>query len=238
VHRVHSHKHQKLACAHQRPHADQRKCPHANTYVQTHPRRRCCCVNTADRPSTCSCKPLKPAFWGDLLAATTSSVWYSQPVANGHGSEGGSSTSSVVAGALRIVTNVSVHGTWHPPGKPLSGVSTGTACLTASLPQGGDWYYPAGTVGTWFCDTGNKTEDVLTEWLIADGDAPMLVMASNTDMCLTAVDSVPQVPPHPQPKPNPNGTTCADGCRSEPCSSMPFCDMRLRCARRAWQRCV
>ena len=168
--------------------------------------------------STCSHAfhhtPLQPAFWGDTLAATTSSVWYIQPAPSGTNDQAVSDTPFTdnsanarhegkfrVRGAVQIITNVSVHGSWHHPGDPPTGTPTGLACLTASLPLGGDWYYPSGTVGLWFCDGANKTETGLTEWLISDGgDAPMVVMATNTDMCLTAVDSVPQVRATPQCK--------------------------------------
>eukprot|EP00040_Diaphanoeca_grandis_P014695 m.74689 g.74689 ORF g.74689 m.74689 type:complete len:1106 (+) comp24690_c0_seq2:102-3419(+) len=150
----------------------------------------------------------EPKFWGDEHAAITSSVWYQHP-------------SVTLSEAVSLASNVSVHGTWHEPGQPLTGSSTGLACLTSSLPSGGDWYFQPNTVGMWFCDGPSPVE-----WVIKS-DPPRFTSASNTSMCLESVPVAPVVPPAPQPNVNPNGTQCELGCMSAPCDTMPFCDTSL-----------
>lgn len=87
----------------------------------------------------------EPKYWGDAKAAITSSVFYKES------GEAGAAGAGAVAGGgtvVRFVSNISVHGSWHHPGAAATGKSSGLACLTPSLPVGGDWFYKAGTVGT------------------------------------------------------------------------------------------
>ena len=87
----------------------------------------------------------EPKYWGDSKAAITSNVFYKEAA-------GLKNPDAAAGAAFRLASNVSVHGSWHHPGAAATGHSTGLACLTPSLPVGGDWFYQRNTVGMWFCD--------------------------------------------------------------------------------------
>jgi hypothetical protein len=152
-----------------------------------------------------------------LWCGAETRFWENNPVT--------SNTFRYDARTKQLWTNVSVLGS-------LSNTS-GRACLRAGLPvrAGVDWSWNQ-TVSMWWCD-----ESPESQWHITSAAVVSLAPGGG---CLTAISGrwshdgpPPVLPPTPGAPGGDCDPVCPDGCRSDACKTLPFCNSALSFQARA-----